>query len=305
MAKVGNMRKAGKPGKTAKFGGARRVSPLKPGLRGARNWATAQIRSATYSRRKLTRLLITAFALVFGIVWGALWLGGFLPQISSNIDQFKKQRLISMGFVVKYVDVVGEGRVQEDKVRQMLGVRPGDYLFDMNIDNAQERIQSLSWVETAVVRRLWPDRIVVHINERRPYALWQNNQKIHVVDNTGAIIFPANVREFSDLPFVVGPGAASHAQTVWTMLKSQPDVFERTEAVVFVGGRRWDIVLSGGLRILLPEQNPVAALHRFNTYNQKYNLLDLDLQRVDMRVKGRLTLKPKDAEDRGQKPQRV
>jgi len=210
-----------------------------------------------------------------------------------------------MGFVVKYVDVVGEGRVQEDKIRQMLGVRPGDYLFDMNVENAQERIQSLSWVNTVVVRRLWPDRIVVHINERRPYALWQNNQKIHVVDNTGAVISPADAREFAHLPFVVGPGAAPHAQTVWTMLKAHPDVLDRTEAVVFVGGRRWDIVLNDGLRILLPEQNPVAALHRFNTYNQQYGLLNLNLQRVDMRVKGRLTLKPKDANKRAPKPERV
>jgi len=305
MAKVGNMGRAGKPRKTAKFGGARRVSPLKPGLRGARNWATAQIRSASYSRRKFNRLLITGLALIFGVIWGGLWLGGFLPQISSNIDQFKKQRLVSMGFVVKYVDVVGEGRVQEDKVRQMLGVRFGDYLFDMNVKNAQERIESLSWVETAVVRRLWPDRIVVHINERRPYALWQNNQKIHVVDNTGEVIFPADAREFSDLPFVVGPGAAPHAQTVWTMLKIQPEVLERTEAVVFVGGRRWDIVLKNGMRILLPEQNPDAALHRLGTYNQQHDILDLDLQHIDMRVKGRLTLRLKGAVEGNRKFRKV
>jgi len=305
MAKVGNRGRAGKPGRTAKFAGTRRVSPLKPGLRGARNWATAQIRSASYSRRKFNRLLIAALVLVFGVVWSGLWLGGFLPQISANIDQFKKQRLVNMGFVVKYVDVVGEGRVQADKVRQMLGVRPGDYLFDMDIESAQERIQSLSWVETVVVRRLWPDGIVVHINERRPYALWQNNQNIHVVDHTGTIVFPADPREFANLPFVVGPGAADHVQSIWTMLSTRPDVQNRTEAMVFVGGRRWDIVLKNGTRILLPELRPASALQRLATYHRQHGLLDLNLHHIDMRVSGRLVLKSNQAVKPKQKHQRA
>ena len=298
MAKVGH--KKGKPKFAANRarGGVRRVSPLKPGLRGARNWATAQIRSASYSRQNFTRLMITGTILAFAILWGGLWLGGFTPYVASGFDRFTKQKLVNMGFVVKYVDIVGEGRVREDKVREMLGVRAGDYLFDMDIKNAQERIQSLSWVDTAVVRRLWPNRVVVHINERRPYALWQNNQKIRVIDNAGSVILTADAREFSDLPFVVGVGAAENAQNIWDMLETHPDVLARTEAVVFVGERRWDIVLKDGMRILLPEKNPAAALQRFDTYNREHDLLGLDLKRIDMRVKGRLTLRPNNANER-------
>ena len=294
MAKIGH-----KKGK-AKFAaagqsGARRISPLKPGLSGARarNWATAQIRSATYSRQKFMRLVAMIIAFVLFLLWLGLWLGGFMPNITSSYNSFTKQKLVKMGFVVKHVDVVGEGRVREDKVREMLGVRSGDYLFDMDIKNAQDRIQSLSWVETAVVRRLWPDRIVVHINERRPYALWQNNNKIRVIDKTGAVILMANTREFSELPFVVGEGGAEKAEAIWNILQTHPDVLMQTSSVVRVGERRWDIVLKDGMRILLPEKNPAAALQRFDTYNHEHGLLGLDLQRIDMRIKGRLTLVPK------------
>ncbi len=295
MAKIGH--KKGKKKFAASMGkaGGRRISPLKPGLSGVRmrNWTTAQLRSATYSRAKFTRLVLMAVFLVLFVLWLGLWLGGFMPNINASYDRFTKQKLVNMGFVVKHVDVVGEGRVREDKVREMLGVQPGDYLFDMDIKNAQTRIQSLSWVDTAVVRRLWPDRIVVHINERRPYALWQNNKKIHVIDDTGTVISTADAREFSDMPFVVGAGAAEKAQDVWTMLQAHPDILAQTEAVVRVGERRWDVVLKDGMRIMLPEQNPAAALGRFDTYNRTHDLLGMDLQRIDMRVKGRLTLGPK------------
>ena len=304
MAKIGQ--KKGKAKFAANMGGARRISPLKPGLSGARarNWATAQLRSARYSRQKMTRLVVSAVVLVLFVIWGGLWLGGFTPNITSSFDRFVQNKLTNMGFVVKYVDVVGEGRVREDKVREMLGVRPGDYLFDMDIKNAQARIQSLSWVDTAVVRRLWPNRIVVHINERRPYALWQNNQKVYVVDRQGVVILSADAQEFTDLPYIVGTGASEKAETILTLLQAHPQVWARTEAAVFVGQRRWDIVLSDGLRILLPEQNPAAALQRFDSYNREHNLLALDVQRIDMRIKGRLFLQPKTVDESGQKKTR-
>lgn len=296
MAKIGQKKAKAKFAGSRGLGGSRRISPLKPGLSGARNWATAQIRGASYSRRKMTRLVITAITLIFLVLWGGLWLGGFTPNIKSSYDRFVQSKLTGMGFVVKHVDVVGEGRVREDKVREMLGVRPGDYLFDMDIRNAQERIQSLSWVETAIVRRLWPNRIVVHINERRPYALWQHNQQIRVVDNYGVEILTADARDFADLPFVVGLGAAENAQTIWDILQTNPDILARTQAAVFVGQRRWDIVLENGMRILLPEQNLATALQRFDTYNREHGLLMLDVQRIDMRIKGRLILQPKSDE---------
>jgi len=298
------MAEIGQKNKTKYVRGMRRVSPLKPGLRGARNWATAQIRSASYSRQKFIRLVVSGIVLTFAMLWGGLWLGGFTPHIASGFDRFTKRNLVNMGFVVKYVDVVGEGRVREDKVREMLGVRSGDYLFDMDIKNAQERIQSLSWVDTAIVRRLWPNRVVVHINERHPYALWQNDQQIKVIDDEGFVIMKADAREFSELPFVVGAGAAENAQPIWDMLDMHPEVLARTESVVFVGKRRWDIVFKDGTRILLPEQNPTAALQRFDTYNLEHDLLGLDLKHIDMRVRGRLTLLPNNANEPTTKKQR-
>ena len=196
-----------------------RVSPLKPGLSGARNWATAQARAASYSPKRMRRLILTGLGLAFLVLWGALWLGGFIPALQASSARFSKHRLMNIGFVVKHVDVVGEGRIAETDVRDILGVRPGDYLFDMDINNAQMRVQSLSWVDTAVVRRLWPDRIVVHINEKIPYAMWQNNGVMKVVDQAGVIITDAKAEKFPKLPLVVGIGASAQTSGFLDILR--------------------------------------------------------------------------------------
>ncbi len=283
----------GKTGNGKKnFGAVRRVSPLKPGLRGAKNWASAQIRTARYSRRHLRNLIVGGVLLFALVVWSGLWLGGYLPQIRAGYQDAVKHRLMKMGFVVHHIDVVGEGRVREARVKAMLGVRPGDYLYDMDIKKAQERIQSLSWVKTAVVRRLWPDRIVVHINERIPYALWQRHREIVVIDQSGAVIKEAKAEDFADLPFVVGLGANAGADSLLAAVQAQPNLKARTKAVVYIGQRRWDIVLHDGTRILLPEHHPFAALQRFQSYNAVHNLLALNVKKIDLRIKGRVVLSP-------------
>ena len=165
-----------------------RVSPLKPSLRGARNWATAQLRAARYSRRSFWRLLLSILAVSFLVLFGALWLGGFFPDARSAGSKFVENRLISMGFVVERVDVIGEGRLREEDVRIALAVQPGDFLFELDVKEAQKRVESLNWVERAIVRRLWPDRIVVQIVERSPYALWQYQEQIKLVDYEGEVI---------------------------------------------------------------------------------------------------------------------
>ena len=279
--------------KPAKKPAPRRISPLKPGLSGARNWATAQVRGAAYSRKRMTRLIISAVFLLMAILWMALWLGGFFPAIKASGDRFAKERLMSMGFVVKHVDVVGEGRISETQVRAVLGVYSGDYLFDMDIDNAQTRVQNLSWVDTAVIRRLWPNRIVVHVNERRPYALWQENGRIQIIDNSGVVIQDANVNEFANLPFVVGAGASQQAEAFLKILARYPEIYAQTESCVYISKRRWDIVLKNdGLRILLPADNPERALALLVKYNAKHGMLRLDLESIDLRIKGRLALRP-------------
>ena len=49
---------------------------------------------------------------------------------------------------------------------------------------------------------------------------------------------------------------------------------------------------NNGPRILLPADNPHEALERLDVYQRKYGVLDLQVESIDMRVNGRLSLRP-------------
>ena len=269
-----------------------RVSPLKPSLRGARNWAKAQLRAASYSRKSFWRLMFSVIFVVGLIFFGALWLGGFLPDARNASHSFVKNRLVAMGFVVDRVDVMGEGRLHEQDIHIALGVYPGDYLFEMDVKAAQKRVEALNWVDKAVVRRLWPDRVVVQIIERKPYALWQNKGHITLIDAKGVAIDKTSPEQYPSLTLIVGPKANEFLGDV-NLIESKIDLSGRVSGYVRNTSGRWDIYIDDGRKkIMLPHSDLDLAISRLSSLQDVSRILDREVSVIDLRLTDRLTLKP-------------
>lgn len=279
--------------KQKNFNANRRVSPLKPNLRGARNMVAAKYRQANYSKAAAIRLWSGIVLTVLGTIFLALWLGGVLPDVRQAGENFKRERLMAMGFVVDRVDVMGEGRLREDDVRQALQINQGDYLFGADLKTAKARVESLTWVDDALVRRLWPNRIVVQIIERRPYALWQKDGVVQLVDASGTMIAAAEAMKYAHLPMVVGKGAAERAANLQAVLSGFPDINRRINACVYVSESRWDLVMMDRtLTVRLPENDMAAALSKLAGLQARTQVLDRDVATIDLRLTDRITLSP-------------
>lgn len=273
---------------------ANRVSSLKPGLRGAhqvRNMVAAKMRGASYTKGAAIRFWTSLVFIIGGTVFLALWLGGFLPDVRQATQDFKRERLMSVGFVVERIDVMGEGRLQEDEVLSALSIDQGDYLFNADLKAAKKRIESLSWVEDALVRRLWPNRIVVQIIERRPYALWQMNGDVKLVDASGTVISSADPMQYTKLPLVVGEGAAEAVTEIHALVEKYPDISSRVNALVYINEARWDILMNNRQQTLkLPPENVERALSRLSALHAETQILDRDLTVIDLRLPDRISL---------------
>ncbi len=280
--------------KMIKSGPVHRVSPLKPGLRGARNWASAQMRAAHHTRKGMIRFTASLFLMFCGLIFLALWLGGFMPHIRQSAHDFKVNRLMAMGFVVKQVDVMGEGRLNEADVRAAIGIYPGEYFFGADLERAQLRTESLPWVDRAVVRRLWPNRIVVQLVETQPYALWQKNGQFSLVSAKGEEI--VKLEDVQSLPqglkTLIGPNAPEYAASIEAFLEVYPDIWARTQSLVHMRSGRWDLYLSGGVKVKLPEIHIDAALQRLADLQQRTQILDRDLAAIDLRLPDRVSFTP-------------
>jgi cell division protein FtsQ len=196
---------------------------------------------------------------------------------------------------LRITDVVIEGRANtpEPLLRAAIGVNKGDPILGFSVEMARQRVETLSWVEHATIERRLPGTLVVFLQERRPFAIWQNQGKFALIDRAGQLVANQNVAEFRQLPLVVGPGAPAGAATLIDALTDRPELQKRVIAAVRVGERRWNLRLNNGADVMLPEGHEVPALDRLLQLQQEHALLDRPLAAIDMRLADRLVLRPR------------
>lgn len=212
----------------------------------------------------------------------ALVVGGQIGRVG---DAF----LVFVGFGIDDVKIAGEHEASEIAVLEKLD--PAGSLISYDVKAAQERVASLPWVSRAVVRKFYPNTLSVELTERRPFALWQRDGEVYVIDRTGTEIELLEESRFAGLPFMVGSGANATAPDFLADLFTQPDLAQRMRAAVLVAGRRWDLHLDDGVTVKLPEKRQRQALAQLMKLNTEHQLLERDVTVVDLRLPDRVTVR--------------
>jgi cell division protein FtsQ len=196
---------------------------------------------------------------------------------------------------LRVTDVVIEGRANtpESMLRAAIGIRKGDPILGFSLDDTRATIERIPWIEHATVERRLPGTVVVNLQERRPYAIWQNQGKFVLVDRTGQVVADQDVAQFRRLPLIVGLGAPGAAAELLDALRDRPALEEKVQASVRVGERRWNLRMTNGTDVMLPEAHEVVALDRLTQLQQDHDVLDRPLAAIDMRLPDRLVFRPK------------
>lgn len=274
---------------------ARRKSNKAPKAAGGRklsNWAAAQWRAARNRASYAFKLIFTVFGALLAGTAVILLVFGQLDDVGGMLAGRAETELEQAGYTLDWLDVAGADRTGVEEIAMAVGAAPGLGLSRVDLNAAREAIQSLSWVKSAEVLRLWPDRIAVLIEERQLYALWQINQTYHVIDAGGAVIDAANPLDFAHLPRVVGEDANREAGSVIGLLELHPDIRDRVTHAIRVGERRWSLRLQSGGDVLLPEDDPASALALLAAMHEERGVLDYEAQIFDLRNAGEMVMRP-------------
>ena len=225
---------------------------------------------------------------------GAITLHSAGPGHSLEMLHYRIGRLTAFaGLRVQHIDIEGRHNTPEAALRAAVGIERGSPILGVSLRAARQRVEALSWVKSAVVERQLPDTIVVKLNERRPFAIWQNNGKFMLIDHNGNVVAHQNIMDFRKLPLLVGPGAPQAAAALLDTLSSLPALQARVAAAVRVGDRRWNLQMNNRTEVMLPEAHEAAALDRLMQLQQSHDLLDRPLVAIDMRLPDRMVLRPR------------
>src|ERR1700738_504203 len=86
------------------------------------------------------------------------------------------------------VELSGNRVVSRDAVLQQFAPDRGHSVLSIPLDARRSALEELSWVESASVQRILPNRIRVEITERTPIAFLRNGSELALIDPHGVIL---------------------------------------------------------------------------------------------------------------------
>ena len=157
----------------------------------------------------------------------------------------------------------------------------------------RERLLQFGWVKDARVSRRLPDALVIDIVERTPAALWQDKERLALIDAEGVVLDRVRIDQMPDLPLLIGPGANRHSHQLNRLMAEVPTLQPQLASATWVGRRRWDLRFQSGETVALPEGEAAArkALTRFAQVDKTTGLLGRGLVRFDMRIPGKMIVR--------------
>lgn len=178
--------------------------------------------------------------------------------------------------------------------------------LSVDLDAVRRAYESLPWVRKVEVRRLWPDRIEVSIEEHVALARWGGEASPPRLVNTHGEVFEGNLPDAGHLPQFAGPaGSAEEVTRRYAAFRQALMPLHMELRQVLLSPRyAWQLRLSNGLTLELGrdqfEQSVLQRLARFvAVYPQTLGSLNRRLEYVDLRYPRGFALRVPELAHRG------
>lgn len=184
-------------------------------------------------------------------------------------------------FALREVRIGGELRhVTREQVEDVVRRELRGNFITVDLAATRAAFGQLPWVRSVSMRRQWPARLEVALEEHVPFARWGSRALV----NTHGEVFAAAYD--GDLPVFVGPdGAAREIAIQYRYFQRSLDAIGEVPVEVQVTARRaWQLRLQSGLTIALGRESVEARLARFvATHGRTIGRLGRRIDYVDLR----------------------
>lgn len=184
-------------------------------------------------------------------------------------------------FALSELRVVGApGFVTLDQVEAITKRDFRGTFFTLDIVRLRTSFEKLPWVRKANVRRQWPDRVDVVIEEHKPLARWGADALVNTQGEVFKAAYDATLPQFS------GPtGTAKDVAIQYDVFRREFAAIGREPVQVHLSPRRaWQVRLDNGLTLEVGREQIAARVARFlSAYSNTIAPLGRRADSVDLR----------------------
>ena len=241
--------------------------------------------------KALVRTGIPSFGFVFLFTWyvnDADRLEGIAQTWQDAVDAVQDRP----EFMVRLLRIEGASDQLQADIQEALPVELPRSQFKIDTAALREALEALDPVREAEVRVRAGGVLLLRVTERTPAVAFVTDDGVDVLDAGGTrVATVADLAAAGPLPLIAGEGAEAAVPEALSLIRAAAPVRDRLVGLVRMGSRRWDVLLTGGARILLPEQAPAEALDRALAMHAARDVLARDVVALDLRLRHRPTLR--------------
>lgn len=241
---------------------------------------------------RISHVLFGLVLIAGTMVTGAAWMGGSLSSFGQRWDGFLDSTSRSMGFAIEHIVIEGVSPAIDQKIRSAILIEPGEHMFKADPEMLRGRVESTELVMNVRVNRFWPNRVIIVASPREPIALLQFEDGYAAIDRTGGAARIELPNEEEQLLKITGSGAPQAVSALIDTLALYPGLAARIETAHRVSDRRWDLDLTTGHTLRLPDDLVLGeALQRLDEAQTELSLLDRYPAVIDLRSQDRMFIK--------------
>ncbi|MEE1921271.1 cell division protein FtsQ/DivIB [Pseudomonas sp. 148P] len=178
--------------------------------------------------------------------------------------------------------------ISQQAVQQRIAPYVAASFFTVDLASMRTELEQMPWIAHAEVRRVWPDEVVIRLEEQLPVARWGEDA---LLNNQGQAFTPRELANYEHLPQLFGPQRAQQQvmqqyQVLNQMLRpmgfsiARLELRERGSWFLTTGAGS----AGPGIELLLGRDHLVEKMRRFIAiYNKTLKEQITNIARIDLR----------------------
>ena len=194
-------------------------------------------------------------------------------------------------FPIKQVKVYGVHNTDQQMIQTVLIPLVSKGFFRVDVEQIKEHVQQSPWVSKAVVQRVWPDQVLITLDERTPLARWN---KVSLL-STGGELFTPDISTYSDeIPQFIGPdGEHIHMMQSYKKINSLlAPLHFKISRLELTPSMSWILTFDNGIKVSAGYKDVLTHIGHFvKVYSKIVGDRAADVDYIDLRYPNGLAVK--------------
>ncbi len=223
----------------------------------------------------------------------------FIFSIAIFIYSYMSSSPISLLFPVRNMVFLGNKHLTDDELRTIAGVQMNEGMLIMSNKSLSERLLKSPWIKSVMIRKGFPDTLVIMIEEAIPSALLDMNGHLFLIDENGNLLEELRDDSIPFLPIITGDpfkekeGFLEALKLVKLMHKSG-FASERDNIVISTQKPHEITANIDGTLVKIGSGDYEEKLERFLQLEKDIKNMGVSVEYIDLRFRDKAIVKPFD-----------